>query len=70
MINANIVSMELVVIILLDVKNVAQDYILLDLSQKKEVGRSDRSDGIDWNMGICLGRIVGVLDERFRIIRR
>ena len=41
MINANIVSMELVVIILLDMKNVAQDYILLDLSQKKEVSRSD-----------------------------
>ena len=38
--------------------------------QKKEVGRSDWSDGIDWNMGICLGHIVSVLDEIFRIIRR
>lgn len=35
-INANIVSTELVVIILHDMKNVAQDYTLLDLSQKKE----------------------------------
>ena len=44
--------------------------IAVDTYQKKEVGRSDWSDGIDWNMGICLGHIVGVLDEIFRIIRR
>ena len=36
--------------------------------QKKEVWISDWSDGIDWNIWICLGHIVGVLDERFRII--
>ena len=41
-INANIVSTELVVITLYDMKNVVQNYILLDLSQKKEVGRSER----------------------------
>ena len=44
MINANIVSMELVVITLHDMKNVAQNYILLDLSQKKEVGRSENTE--------------------------
>lgn len=41
MINANIVSMELVVIILHNMKNVAQNYILLDLSQKKAVLRNE-----------------------------
>lgn len=38
-INANIVSMELVVIILHDMKNVAQDYTLSGLNQKKERDR-------------------------------
>ena len=41
MINANTVSTELAVITLHDMKNVAQNYILLDLSQKKEVWRSE-----------------------------
>lgn len=41
MINANIVQMELVAITFRDMRNVAQNYILPDLSQKKEVGRSE-----------------------------
>lgn len=41
MINANIVQMELVAITFRDMRNVARNYILLGLSQKKEVGRSE-----------------------------
>ena len=40
-INANIVLMELVVITFRDMRNVAQDYTLSGLNQKKEVGRSE-----------------------------